>query len=92
MNFRKPETIIFRVKGELGREHHIPADLSALKKPFFDEVFLIRKIIEYHCKKMDSIDIVQQRAPLIFPIGIFFCFKSKAGHREATEVAQNTYY
>ena len=79
MNFRMPETIIFRVKDELGQEHHIPADLSALKKSFFDEVFLIRKIIEYHCKKMDSNDIVQQRAPLIFPIGIFFPLQIQGG-------------
>ena len=65
--------VIFEVKDEMGKIDHVPADLLALRDAFFDELFLIRKIIEYHCKKMDSIDTVQQRAPLIvFPIGIFF--------------------
>ena len=63
--------VIFEVKDEMGKMHHVPADLLALKDAFFDELFLIRKIIEYHCKEMDIIDIAQQQTPPIFPIGNF---------------------
>ena len=40
--------MIFEVRHELGQTYHIRIDLPALKNEFFDEVFLIRKIIEYH--------------------------------------------
>ena len=70
---------VFEVKDELGETLQIPADLFALQKDFFGELFLVSKIIEYHSKKMISIGIVRAQTPPIFAIGINSYFFSKNG-------------
>ena len=75
---------VFEVKDELGETLQIPADLFALQKAFFDELFLVSKIIEYHFKKMTSIGIVGAQTPPIFAIGInSYLYFKKRRHRFA---------
>ena len=68
MNSNSGVYVIFKVNGELGRIHYFPVNLLRLKKAFFEEVFLIQKIFEYHPKFNNA---PQQRLT-IFSIGIVY--------------------
>ena len=67
MNSNSGVYVIFKVNGELGRTHYFPVNLLRLRKAFFDEVFLIQKIFEYHNHTLCT-SVPQQRIP-IFSIG-----------------------
>ena len=58
---------IFKVNGDFGRTHYFPVNLLRLRKAFYDEVFLIQKIFEYHNHNLCT-SVRQQRIP-IFSIG-----------------------